>query len=251
MTKKKAKDRRQADKLNRHLERPNKKRATKLSPSITRWSYLAPRRREIPDGIPSSACCQVNRVTERFGSDKNSCRPLLAKTAALHYGSQGPGGVKPARLFDAKSVYAMKNLKRNICSTFKEVLLLYVPSVISQIRSSGVFLGSMATSVLVKLKLKLHKSSILAPFFSDGSNGNVSREEPECHNYLLRIVSANVFIFMSQCSTRLTHQMKSRGTLLNVLFWGVPSSDFSQNLYKRSALRHHHIWRWWRLWSEH
>lgn len=149
----------------------------------------------------------------------------------------------------------MKNLKRNICWTFKD-LLLFVPSLISQIRSSGSsFLFSFTskisiigfiysnerriTSVLVKLKLKLHKSSILAPFFSDGSNANVSGEEPECHNYLLRIVLASgtlkmggpdsifragrvdttdVFIFVSQCSTRLTHQTKSGGTGLNMLF---------------------------------
>lgn len=108
-------------------------------------------------------------------------------------------------------MYGMKNLKRNICWTFKEDLLLYVPSVISQSRSSGVFLGSITstisiigfiysnerrvTLVLVKLQLKLHKSSILAPFVSDEPNANVSREEPECHNYLLRTVLAYVFSF--------------------------------------------------------
>lgn len=167
----------------------------------------------MPDWIPSSACCQVNRVTERFGSDKNSCRPLLAKTATLTLGlhtvcimDHRPDGVKPARQFDAKSMYAMKNIKRNICWTFKD-LLLYVPSLISQIRSSAVFLFSITSkisiigfiysnerrvnSVLVKLKLKLHNSSILAPFFSDGSNANVSREEPKCRNDLLKIVLAS------------------------------------------------------------
>lgn len=46
-------------------------------------SRAAAQRSEMPVWIPS---CQVNRVTERFGSDKNSCRPLLAKTAALTLG---------------------------------------------------------------------------------------------------------------------------------------------------------------------